>query len=118
MKDVRSEKSKQSVIRVLITGSNGMIGSALMNHLQTEGFEVFGTLRNTPLSSFKEELKDGSNFNYCVVGDIHQDTDWSQALKNIDVVIHTAACVHQMQGSNDYDRVNHWASYQLAKQVA
>jgi nucleoside-diphosphate-sugar epimerase len=110
--------------RILITGSNGMIGDALMQHLLQKGFEVRGMLRTPKHFNSKaldpiqknELVKNDSR--YCVVGDINEHTDWTQALKDIDVVIHTAACVHQMQGSKDYDRVNHLGTHQLAKQAA
>jgi len=118
MNDVGNEQSNQSIKRVLITGSNGMIGSALMNYLPTQGFEVFGALRTTTLVSDEAELKDKNHLKHIVVGEINQRTDWSTALKNVDVVLHTAACVHQMQGSKDYDIVNHLGTEQLAKQAA
>jgi len=109
--------------RILITGSNGLIGDALMQHLFQNGFEVCGALR-TPLRTskfFNSQTIDvipSHDLGYCVVGNISEQTDWSQALQSIDVVIHTAACVHQMQGSTDYDLVNHLGTSHLAKQAA
>jgi len=111
-----------------------------MQQLLQKGFDVCGTLRN-PLqinSQAKRSIQNidvlnndtrdkdsrdndlrNDELRYCVVGDISATTDWTQALKkNMDVVIHTAACVHQMQGSQNYDRVNHLGTYQLAKQAS
>jgi len=112
MSNVRFEQERSVLARVLITGSNGMIGTALMHYLPTKGFKVLGALRSPPLSC------QDNHQNYFIVGDIHQSTDWTESLKNIEVVIHTAACVHQMQGSKDYDIVNHLATHQLVKQAA
>ena len=111
------QPAKNPTNRILITGCNGMIGAALVKHLLAKEFSVSGTLREHLRPFSNEALKDSSPIRQFVVGDISEHTDWTEALKNIDVVIHTAACVHQMQGSTDYDRVNYLGTYQLAKQA-
>ncbi|MEE2769542.1 MAG: NAD-dependent epimerase/dehydratase family protein [Pseudomonadota bacterium] len=76
-------------MKVLITGANGFVGKALFNFLKDKKYDIKGTLRS-------DSAKDLIDRGCCVVGDLNKDTDWSQALKDIDVVIHTAARVHAM----------------------
>lgn len=118
MPDVINEVVPRLISPILITGSNGMIGQALMQHLTLKGSEVRGTVRNNYPSSSAKTFNDVTPTKYFTIGDISENTDWTVALKNIKLVIHTAATVHQMQGSKDYDRVNHLGTYQLAKQAA
>jgi len=55
-----------------------------------------------------------------VVGELGPDTDWSLAIRGIDVVIHLAARVHVMHDSSidAYDRVNVSGSRHLAETAA
>ena len=57
-----------------------------------------------------------------VIGDISSKTDWSTALQNIDVVIHTAALVHQMKATSDdlhdsYQEKNALATSNIVEQA-
>jgi len=98
-------------MRVLVTGSNGMVGAALAAHLRASGCDVLGSVRRTPEPG---EIR---------VGDLDAATDWSLALRGREVVVHAAARVHQMAeggmaGMAEYRRVNVEGALNLARQAA
>ena len=100
---------------VLITGANGFIGNALCEALLCSGHVVRGALRSAYSGITAVESQ--------VVGEINGSTDWSEALRNIDVVIHLAARVHVMDDQSadplaEFRRVNVDGSLNLAKQAA
>lgn len=64
----------------------------------------------------------GLRCDYCQIGDMSADTDWSEALRDIDVVVHCAARVHVMkERSNaplaDFRSANLDATLSLARQA-
>ena len=79
--------------KILITGVNGFVGSALCMEAVARGFDVRGATRNVCDSPI--------GFENIVVGDINADTEWHSALMNCDVVIHLAARVHVMSETAD-----------------
>ncbi|MBF0265331.1 MAG: NAD-dependent epimerase/dehydratase family protein [Gammaproteobacteria bacterium] len=86
------------MLRILMTGSSGFIGNYLGKYLLSSdsNYEVINTYRNDIQGvTIKEK-------NAFIIGEINSQTNWQQALQNIDVVIHLAARVHIMQEiSND-----------------
>ena len=76
--------------KVLITGANGFVGKTLSDKLVSEGFNVNGTVRSFRSVGFSDAI---TRF---VITDIESNTDWQNALQNVDVVIHLAARVHVM----------------------
>ena len=104
-----------SSIKVLVTGANGFIGSALCQALGEQGYHVIAALRKP---SYQDELKTFS----IVVGDINDQTDWTNALLNVDIVIHLAARVHVMEEKATkpldlYREVNVQGTLNLARQA-
>jgi len=100
---------------VLVTGANGFIGKALCEDLSQTGHLVRGAFRSDSSVVTAVESQ--------VVGEINGETDWSEALRNIDVVIHLAARVHVMDDQSadplaEFRRVNVDGSLNLAKQAA
>ncbi|MCW9036155.1 MAG: SDR family oxidoreductase [Rhodospirillales bacterium] len=69
--------------RVLVTGANGFVGRALCPHLEKQGWEVVKATRQSMEGAV-------------AVGEIGPETDWGQALENVDAVVHLAARVHVM----------------------
>lgn len=70
-------------MRVLVTGANGFVGSALCPHLVALGHEVVPVVRRQ--SSIADEVI------------VHGAESWKAALKGCDSVIHLAARTHVMQ---------------------
>ncbi len=99
--------------KVLLTGSTGFVGSALLTELQElPSFRVVAAVRSTAAS-------DG----VMVVGSIDGTTDYSSALNGVDVVIHAAARAHIMRDEvadplAEYRKVNVDGTLNLAKQAA
>src|SRR4030067_2010812 len=76
-------------MRFLITGANGFVGKPLCAELRRQGYSVRAALRaaSTPVEDVE----------VAVTGAIDGETDWSDALRGVDVVIHLAARVHVMK---------------------
>lgn len=106
------------LMKIAVTGANGFIGSALTNKLFEKGYDVRGVVR------LKERfLNNSGRFEFFAVGEINNDTNWNDALKGIDVVIHLASRVHKLTDSSinplaDYRRVNTAGIQRLAEMSA
>lgn len=74
-------------MRILVTGSNGFVATALINTLiEKMGYDVIGAVRRPVVSGVLGKL--------AVVGEINSLTDWKPYLSDVEVVIHTAARAH------------------------
>jgi nucleoside-diphosphate-sugar epimerase len=92
-------------LKILVTGTNGFIGSKLCHVLEENGFSIVAAVRG-----YIDTEADCATHTVSA-GDIGPSTDWSLALNEIDVVIHLAARVHVMKESSkdplaEYRRVN------------
>ena len=101
--------------RVLITGANGFIGLRLCNEIQRLGWQVRGASRLP--CQMAQGIEPVS------VGTIQGDTDWTQVVQHIDVVIHLAARVHVMHSDSldplaEFLKVNFYGTENLANQAA
>jgi len=96
---------------ILLTGATGFIGNAVLKQLPAEQVVVFGrTAPKQPTAAFH-------------AGEISASTDYSAALKEVDLVIHTAARVHMMdeqssQPLEEFRQVNTQGTLNLATQAA
>ena len=102
-------------MKVLVTGASGFVGSALCVHLIAKGHAVRGAVRRT-------SDKPLPGVDVRVVSDLSADTNWSEALAGINVVVHCAARVHIMnEASVDpltaFREVNVKGTAGLVKQV-
>lgn len=97
-------------MRVLVTGANGFVGSALTQALRAGGTSVTAAVRKAAPD--------------CVaVGEIDGSTDWRLALDGCEAVVHTAARVHQMneteiEAATRYRETNIEGTINLARQAA
>lgn len=95
---------------VMITGSNGFVGSHLCDYLKKKGINVIKVSRSKI---------NGKNINF----DFRNHIDWTESLLNVKCIIHTAAKVHILKRENkkledEYDKINYFGSINLAKQAA
>lgn len=103
-------------MKILVTGATGFVGSALIQRLSDDGMTCRAALRRTP-----DALPE--NVDRVLVGDLDESTDWSEALRDRDVVVHAAARVHVMQDNAEdpleaFRKVNLRGSVNLARQAA
>lgn len=75
--------------RVLVTGATGFVGRALCPVLAEAGFRVTAAARDAA-------ARVPSADRIVAVPDIGPDTDWTEALKDANAVVHLAARVHRM----------------------
>ena len=99
---------------MLITGATGFVGNPLSEILIKQNWKVRGVGRSSIKLCGIEPV---------IINDINGDTDWSEALKDIDVVIHLAARVHVMKETSaeplsEFRNVNVEGTRQLAIQAA
>lgn len=102
-------------MKVLVTGANGFVGSALVTQLLQSRNTVLGAVR-----SRESELP--PNAERVVMGDITPNTDWRGAVAGVNVVIHLASRVHVLrdtarQPSSEFRRINVDATRSLARQA-
>ncbi|MEY3288715.1 MAG: hypothetical protein RLZZ419_957 [Pseudomonadota bacterium] len=104
----------QRKISLLVTGYNGFIGTSLCRELHQHEFTVRATVRLANLLSETTET--------LAVGAIDSATDWSEALCNVDVLVHLAARVHVMNDTAsdalaEFRKVNVEGTLNLARQA-
>ncbi len=95
----------------MVTGANGFIGAAIVAALHRDRQPVVPVVRADGI--------EGS----VAIGSIGPSTDWSEALRGVDCVIHTAARVHIMADTavddiRRYREVNVLGTLRLAEQAA
>ena len=100
---------------MLVTGANGFVGSALCARLRKDGAPVRGAVRSS-------NARPGGTEGVTIDG-LASDTDWSEALKNVEQVVHLAARVHVMNDKSsdplaEFRRVNVEGTAALARQAA
>lgn len=108
---------ERKTTNILITGANGFVGRTLCEFLADKQYRICTVVRRLHDESIvRPEVR-----NY-VVKDITGDTDWSEILADIDIVIHLAARVHVMDDKADdpkaeFYKVNVEGTVNLARQA-
>lgn len=104
--------ASDKTMRLLITGATGFIGRSLCQFLAGRGHRVRAAVRT---SACKDDLP-GIETMTC--GELDTYTDWSDALRNIDAVIHLASPAHRFRNDVDlFQRVIVDASINLVRQM-
>lgn len=105
-------------MKVLVTGANGFVGTALVQRLlaDEQATEIVAIVRS-PAFDFPKRVE------RILVGGIDESNDWCDALTDCEVVVHLAARVHVMQEPaadplEEFRRVNVKGTLNLAWQVA
>ena len=103
--------------RVLVTGSSGFIGSALVYRLVDEKFitEVVAAARRSPFV-WHAKVRDFK------IDDLSSCTDWDAALQGVDLVVHCAGRVHVMDDLSEnslhaYRKTNVHGTIHLARKA-
>lgn len=102
-------------MKFLITGANGFVGQPLCAELLRQGQSVRAAVRsaNTLIE----------NAGAAAVGTIDGETNWAEALRGVDIVIHLAARVHVMKDTSadplaEFLKVNLHGTENLVRQAA
>lgn len=113
---------KRSIIRedtkrILVTGANGFVGSALCRRLVSEKHQVTVAVRRKAVPFLPEFV------NHVITNNIGQNTDWTKAVAGVDTVVHLAARVHVMSENlsnplDAYRQVNVAGTKKLAEDAA
>lgn len=102
--------------RVLVTGATGFLGRALIKRLVDDA-------RYSPVATVRRKASDlVAGLKPILIGDLGASTDWSSALLDVEVVVHTAARVHVMKDAAadpliEYRKVNFEGTLNLARQA-
>lgn len=99
-------------MKILITGASGYIGKNLCFFLQKKGYDIVAAVR--------DESKILKNIQSIVVGSINKNTDWTDALNRVDVVIHLAGKAHffdnqDLKSLKEFKEINVNATTKLAR---
>ena len=100
---------------ILLTGASGFVGKAVLKTAQQRGLGLRPIYRSLELASGQPDA--------VLVSGLEDAANWSQALLDIDVVIHAAARAHVMREEAldplaQYRRVNVEGTLNLARQAA
>jgi len=101
-------------MKVLVTGANGFVGTAVCRRLLAEGWQVTGAVRRETALPQGVEPR--------LVAPLGPGTPWAKALQGIDAIVHLAARVHVMHESAgdaeaQYRAVNTEGTLRLAREA-
>jgi nucleoside-diphosphate-sugar epimerase len=101
--------------RILVTGANGFVGTALVKHLESKGYPVRQVVRKNSEVALKGDV--------VTIETLDGKTEWAGILEGVDTVVHVAARVHVLKETSedplaDFRKVNLEGTLNLARQAA
>ena len=109
--------------KVLVTGSTGFVGKAVVKALLQASYPVQAVVRQMPPITISGEPQGFNSLILRAVGTINSQTNWTGALKDVSTVVHCAARAHvlaeyQADAVAAYREVNVAGTINLAHQAA
>lgn len=104
-------------MKLLVTGANGFVGSALLFRLSLDTQHQVKAALRRGASNIPEDITPVQ------VGDLRLETDWQPAVSDVDAVVHTAARAHVMSENvadplAEFRKTNVEGTLNLARQAA
>lgn len=101
-------------MNILVTGANGFVGESIVKRLLTTEYQTIASVRKLP--------KLQQDCEYRLINSLEYNSNLTNALRDIDVVIHTAARVHLMNDKSadpltEFRKVNVKGTLNLARQA-
>jgi nucleoside-diphosphate-sugar epimerase len=105
-------------MKILITGATGFVGSAIIEKLIDKNESRYSIIA-AARSRKTIEKKYSKSVKFCFL-DLNKVSELDEALKGVEIVIHTAARVHKLREKShkfrdDYMKINSEATVKLAK---
>lgn len=105
-------------LKILVAGASGFVGQSLCAEMTRSGYDLRAVHRSI---ASKEKLV--THVDSVMITSFDETTDWSEALRDIDVVVSLVARVHVMRDvaidpMAEYRRVNVQGTVNLARQAA
>lgn len=102
-------------MKILLTGANGFIGTVLCDSLLANGHEI--------TASFRKDAVNKTQVKPLIIPSIDGETDWGDAFRGIEIVIHLAARAHVLTESavkplEEFRKVNTQGTLKLANCAA
>jgi nucleoside-diphosphate-sugar epimerase len=102
-------------MKILVTGANGFVGSAVCRRLLAEGWQVFGAVRR--------DVRLPAGIETRRIDSIGPHTLWQETLTGMDAVVHLAARVHVMKDRatdplTEFRHANSEGTLRLARSAA
>lgn len=91
--------------RALVTGATGLVGSHIVERLQSDGWTVRALVRGASDGASSQRWLDARGVD-CVRGDVLDGDSFTRAATGVDVVFHTAAAITPSGGWEAYRRLN------------
>ncbi|PKG88818.1 nucleoside-diphosphate sugar epimerase [Psychrobacter sp. Sarcosine-02u-2] len=101
-------------MNILVTGANGFVGESIVKRLLTTEYQTIASVRKLP--------KLQQDCEYRLINNLEDNSNLTSVLRDIDVIIHSAARVHMMDDKSadpltEFRKVNVEGTLNLARQA-